>query len=385
MAKRRGATTRKRAGGGSGGAAGGASSKGLTYAAAGVNIEEGDRFVDLIRSQVRSTHGPRVLDRPGGFAGLFRLDFNEKLFKRNYREPVLVGCTDGVGTKVKIACEMRKFDTIGIDLVAMNVNDLIVEGAEPLFFLDYIACHSIVPETLAGVVKGIAEGCRQAGAALMGGETAEMPAVYGSGDMDLAGFAVGVVELERAMSAERVEPGDVVLGLESDGVHSNGYALVRAVVERASLRLDKVYAGLDKRRTLGSVLLTPTRIYAKPVVGALRAYSVKKVVSGMAHITGSGLAANLERALHDRVDAILDPSSWPVPPVFPFLQEQGGIADDEMRRVFNMGIGYCMIVRPAFAASIARRLRRSGERVHRIGSVVRGSGRVVLEGRRGNA
>lgn len=344
-----------------------------------MDIEEGDRFVDLIRRHVRSTHGQRVLDRPGGFAGLFRLDFNERLFKRNYREPVLVGCTDGVGTKVKIACDMKKFDTIGIDLVAMNVNDLIVEGAEPLFFLDYLACNKIVPEVMADVVKGIADGCRQAGAAILGGETAEMPAVYAKGEMDLAGFAVGVVELERAMSAERVEPGDVVLGLESDGVHSNGYALVRAVVKEARLSLGKIYPELDKKRTLGEVLLTPTRIYARPIVTLLRAYSVKKVVTGMAHITGSGLGANLERALHDRVDAVLDGSAWPVPPVFRFLQKHGDIAEDEMRRVFNMGIGYCVVVRPAFAASIAAKLKRSGERVHRIGRVVKGTGRVVIE------
>lgn len=352
---------------------------GLTYARAGVDIEAGDRFVDMIARHVRSTHGPRVIDRPGGFAGLFRLDFNEKLFKRNYKEPALVGCTDGVGTKVKIACELRKFDTIGIDLVAMNVNDLIVEGAEPLFFLDYLACHKVVPEELAAVVKGVADGCRQAGAALLGGETAEMPAVYAPGDMDLAGFAVGVVELDRAMDPTRVEPGDIVLGLESDGVHSNGYALVRAVVKQAKLDLRKVYPELDKKRTLGEVLLTPTRIYAKPVVAALRTYTVKKIVTGMAHITGSGLAANLERALHDEVDAVIDARAWPEPPVFGFLRKHGDVAEDEMRRVFNMGIGYCMIVRPAFAAAVARRLKRAGERVHRIGEVVEGSGRVALK------
>ncbi len=353
----------------------------LTYAKAGVSIDEGDRFVDLIRRDIRRTHGPRVLDRPGGFAGLFRLDFNEKLFKRNYREPVLVSCTDGVGTKVKIASDTGRFDTIGIDLVAMNVNDLIVEGAEPLFFLDYIATHKVVPEQLAAVVKGISDGCRQSGAALLGGETAEMPGVYPEGEIDLAGFAVGVVELERAMSRERVEPGDIVIGLESDGVHSNGYSLVRAVVKEAGLNLDKVYKDLDKARTLGEVLLTPTRIYAKPIVALQRAYTVKKIVTGMAHITGSGLGDNLERALHSKVDAILDPAKWPVPPVFTFLQKHGAIEDDEMRRVFNMGIGYCLIVRPTFAASIASRLKRAGERPHIIGQVVKGSGRVRMTDR----
>lgn len=352
--------------------------RGLTYARAGVNIEEGDRFVDLIRSAVRRTHGPRVIDRPGGFAGLFRLDFNERLFKRNYADPVLVACTDGVGTKVKIATELQKFDTIGLDLVAMNVNDMIVEGAEPLFFLDYLAAHKIVPESLAQVVQGIAEGCREAGCALIGGETAEMPAVYPPGEMDLAGFAVGVVELSRAIDSTRVEPGDVVLGLASSGVHSNGYGLVRAVVAEARLDLRKIYPDLDKKKTLGEVLLTPTRIYVKPIVSLLRAYRVKQIVTGMAHITGSGLAANLERALPPDCDAVLDESTWEVPPVFAFLQRHGGIADDEMRRVFNMGIGYCVIVRPAFAASIAKRLKRSGEQVRRIGQVVKGSGKVAL-------
>ncbi len=353
--------------------------RGLTYAGAGVNIEEGDRFVDLIQKSVRSTYGPRVLERPGGFAGLFRLDFNEKLFKRNYKDPVLVGCTDGVGTKIKVAADLRKYDTIGIDLVAMNVNDLIVEGAEPLFFLDYVAVHKVEPETLADVVKGIAAGCREAGAALLGGETAEMPAVYAPGEFDLAGFAVGVVELARATDPERVEPGDVVLGLASSGVHSNGYALVRSIVEHAGLDYEKPYAALDRKRTLGEVLLTPTRIYAKPIVATLRAYTVKKVVSGMAHITGSGLAANLERAMHAGVDAVLDAGSWEAPAIFPFLQEQGGVETEEMRRVFNMGIGYCVIVRPAFASAVARRLRASGEDVRTIGRVVKGSGRVVVE------
>ncbi len=335
----------------------------------------------MIRRDVRRTYGPRVLDRPGGFAGLFRLDFNEKLFKRNYREPVLVACTDGVGTKVKLATETGKLDTIGIDLVAMNVNDLIVEGAEPLFFLDYIAAHRIVPEQLSDVVKGISEGCRQAGAALLGGETAEMPGVYPEGEIDLAGFAVGVVELERAMSRERVEAGDLVIALESDGVHSNGYSLVRAVVKEAGLDLKKVYKELDAKRPLGHVLLTPTRIYAKPIVALQRAYTVKKIVSGMAHITGSGLGDNLERALHSKVDAILDPAKWPVPPVFTFLQKHGNVDEDEMRRVFNMGVGYCLIVRPTFAKSIVQRLKRAGERPHLIGEIVKGAGRVRMTDR----
>lgn len=352
--------------------------KGLTYAQAGVDIEEGDRFAEMIQGEMRRTHGPRVLQNPGGFAGLLRLDYNEKLFKRNYKDPVLVACTDGVGTKIKLATELKKFDTIGIDLVAMNVNDLVVQGAEPLLFLDYIATGKVVPEQLADIVKGIADGCRQCGAALLGGETAEMPDVYAPGEIDLAGFAVGVVELKRATDSERVEPGDIVIGLASDGVHSNGYSLVRSVVKHAGLDLAKVYPDLDGSRTLGEVLLTPTRIYAGNIVQLLRQYKVKKVVSGMAHITGSGLAMNLERALHEKVDAVLDESAWDVPPVFSFLQRHGKIADEEMRRVFNMGIGYCLIVRPTFAEGVVEKLTKLGERATVIGKVVKGKGAVRL-------
>lgn len=348
----------------------------LTYAESGVSIEEGDRFVRLIQSHLRSTYGPRVIDNAGGFAGLLRLDYNEKLFKRNFRDPVLVACTDGVGTKVKIACEMGVFDTIGLDLVAMNVNDLVVQGAEPLLFLDYIAAHRVIPEQLEAVVRGIAQGCRVSGCALLGGETAEMADVYAEGDLDLAGFALGVVELSRATENSRVEPGDVVLGLESDGVHSNGYSLVRRIVKDAGLKLDKKYPELDAERTLGETLLTPTRIYAASIVSLLRAYRVKKVVSGMAHVTGGGLEGNLNRALHDGVDALVDAGSWPVTPVFRFLQAKGGVDEAEMRRVFNMGVGYCLVVRPTFADSVTRRLERSGERVHRIGRIVRGTGKV---------
>jgi len=353
---------------------------GLTYAQSGVDLNEGDRFVGLISPHVRKTHGPRVIPNFGGFAGLFRLDFNQSLFKRNYKDPVLVACTDGVGTKVKLAVETGIYDTIGIDLVAMSVNDMVVEAAEPLIFLDYIACAKLVPETLERVVAGIAFACKECGAALLGGETAEMPDVYPPGEIDLAGFAVGVVELARATDPTRVEPGDVVIGLESDGVHSNGYSLVRKVVAHAGLDLRRVYKELDTKRPLGEVLLTPTRLYAKPIVKLLRAYTVKKVVTGMAHITGSGLAANLERALHKKVDAVLDGSAWPVHPVFPFLQKHGGIPEAEMRDVFNMGIGYCLIVRPSFAASIVKQLERWGERPHVIGEVVRGTGKVRIEG-----
>ncbi len=367
---------------------------GLTYASAGVNLEAKDRFTESLESIMRRTHGPRVIRNPGGFAGLFRLDFNERIFKRNYKDPVLVACTDGCGTKVKLATQLGIFDTIGIDAVAMNVNDMIVQGAEPLLFLDYIAVAKVDSAALTDIVRGVAEGCKQAGCALLGGETAEMPDVYASGDFDLAGFAVGVVELKRAINPTRVKPGDVVLGLESDGVHSNGYTLVRKVVSEAGLDLGKVYPELNvprpsakgRRRksaqsgdlTLGRVLLTPTRIYAASIVKMLRAYTVKNVISGMAHITGSGMVGNLERALHKGVDAVIDTNSWDPLPVFKFLQREGDIAEAEMRRVFNMGIGYTLIVRPAFADSVAEQLTRSGERVHVIGRVEKGTG-VVRE------
>jgi len=351
----------------------------MTYAHSGVSIEAGDRFAQSIRSMMRRTFGPRVIDNPGGFAGLFRLDYNERLFKRNYREPVLVACADGVGTKVKLAAEMDRWETIGVDLVAMNVNDLIVHAAEPLLFLDYIAAGRLDSDRLERIVRGIADGCAQAGAALLGGETAEMPGVYSPDDVDLAGFAVGVVELNRATDAARVEPGDVVLGLASSGAHSNGFTLVRAVIERGGLELRAPAPAVDPARSLGEVLLTPTRIYADSIVRVLRGYKVKKVISGMAHITGGGLADNLRRTLNEKVDAVIDEDSWEVPPIFPFLQAQGGIDEDEMRRVFNMGVGFCLIVRPTFADAIERKLTRLGERVWRIGRIRRGQGRVVLK------
>jgi phosphoribosylformylglycinamidine cyclo-ligase len=373
---------------------------GLTYADAGVQLDDKDRFTESLDSILRRTHGPRVIPNPGGFAGLLRLDYNERLFKRNYKEPVLVACADGVGTKLKLAARLGVYDTIGIDLVAMNVNDMIVQGAEPLLFLDYIAVPKVDARMLTPIVRGVAEGCRIAGCALLGGETAEMPDVYAPGDFDLAGFAVGVVDLDRAVNPLRVQVGDVVLGLASDGIHSNGYTLVRAIVDRAGLDLNAVYEdalddaprrpstrrsrpdrdpSADRPRTLGRILLTPTRIYAQPIVRLLRDYKVKKVISGMAHITGSGLAGNLCRALNPKVDARIDPSAWAVPPIFRFLQKRGGVDEAEMRRVFNMGIGYCLVVRPDFADSIAARLRRLGEHVHVIGKIVKGRGLVREE------
>lgn len=351
---------------------------GLTYAQSGVDIAAGDRVVDLIKSSMRRTHGPRVLGQHGAFAGMFRLDFNERLFQRNYRDPVLVACTDGVGTKVMLATQMGIHDTIGQDCVAMNVNDMIVQGAEPLLFLDYIGIHKVIPEQTAQIVKGVAEGCELAGCALLGGETAEMPDVYKPGDYDLAGFAVGVVELRKVIDGHRVEKGDVILGLASSGIHSNGYSLVRAILKKAKLNLDKSYDELQTNAPLGRVLLEPTRIYAKQVTKVLRSYKRKKPIGGMAHITGGGLPGNVNRALPKDLNARLNRKAWVVPPVFEFLQKRGGIDAAEMDKVFNMGIGYVLIVRPHFADAIADKLRKQGETVSMLGRIVGGTGRVVL-------
>ncbi len=363
-----------------------ASRRPLTYADSGVDTEAGDRAVDLIESMMRRTHGPRVIGKHGAFAGMFRLDYNEHLFKRNYREPVLVACTDGVGTKVKLAAEMKVYNTVGIDCVAMNVNDMIVQGAEPLFFLDYLGLNKVIPEETAKIVEGVARGCEIAGCALLGGETAEMPDVYAPGDFDVAGFAVGVVELERAIDPSRVEKGDVVIGLASSGVHSNGYSLVRRIVREAGLDLHKRYPELagttstiaadGTEPTLGEILLEPTRIYARSIVRVLRTYTVKKIVSGMAHITGAGLPGNVPRAFENDLDARIDVKSWTPPPIFDFLATHGNVDRDEMFNVFNMGVGYVLIVRPSFADSVIKRLARLGETAWIMGEMIKGEGKV---------
>ena len=353
----------------------GRAAKPLTYAEAGVDIHAAEQIVGLIKSSMRRTHGPRVFGDHGGFAGMFRLDFNEKLFKQNYRDPVLVACADGVGTKIRLAVRMGVYDTVGIDCVAMNVNDLIVQGAEPLFFLDYLGLHCNVPRHTAAIVEGVARGCEIAGCALLGGETAEMPDTYAKGDFDLAGFAVGVVPLRRAIDPMRVEAGDLVIGLAASGVHSNGYTLVNRIIDDRGLDLAAKYNELGDT-TLGEILLTPTRIYARSIVALLRRYKVKRIVSGMAHITGGGLNGNLSRVLPKDVDAVVNTGAWDVPPVFEFLRERGGVDEQEMRRVFNMGIGYVLIVRPTFVESVIRQLRRLGEDAVQIGRIVKGSGRV---------
>ena len=344
-----------------------------TYAKAGVSIDAGNALVRAIAPLAKATRRAGADADLGGFGGFFDLK------AAGFNDPLLVAANDGVGTKLKLAIESGRHDGVGIDLVAMCVNDLIVQGAEPLFFLDYIATASLVPETVAEIVTGMAAACREVGCALLGGETAEMADTYKPGDFDLAGFTVGVVELKKVIAgAERVEKGDVILGLASSGVHSNGYSLVRAIIKKAKLKLDKVYKELDPDKTLGQVLLEPTRIYVKPIIDVLHKYKVKKPISGMAHITGGGLPGNINRALPDDLDAKLSRKSWDVPPIFTFLQKKGNIADSEMLKVFNMGVGYTLIVRPHFAEAVEKQLKRSGETVFRLGEIVKGSGKVRL-------
>jgi len=348
----------------------------ITYKDSGVDISANDRMVDLIGPIVRNTYGPRVMASHGGFAGLFRLDYREDLFKRNYREPVLVACTDGVGTKILLARESRHYDAIGIDLVAMSVNDMLTVGAEPLFFLDYVAVHRLEPQWVAEVVEGIAAGCSEAGCTLLGGETAEMPDLYGRNDFDLAGFAVGVVERKRIVDGSTIEPGDVVVGLPSSGAHSNGYSLIRRLVfKEARLKYDSVVAEVGS--PIGDELLKPTRIYVKPVLSVLRQYKVKQVIRGMAHVTGGGLPGNLVRILPEGCVAVLDSRRWQIPPIFSFLQSIG-VARSEMFNVFNMGIGYLLVVRPAFADAVVGHFRRRRLDAVIIGKIRRGTRAVDI-------
>jgi phosphoribosylformylglycinamidine cyclo-ligase len=351
----------------------------VTYAQSGVSIDAGDEMVRQIYSAVAGTFGPRVIEGKNSFAGMFRLDYDERLFAKNYKNPVLVACTDGVGSKVQLAGKAKKFDTVGIDLVAMSVNDMLVQGAEPLFFLDYIAVHKLEPEITAELVKGVAAGCREADCALIGGETAEMPDTYRKGDFDMAGFAVGVVEREKIVSGKTIRKGDVILGLGSNGLHSNGYALARNICfKKAGLKLTDTLDELDGA-ALGNVLLEPTRIYVRPIVKLLSRYKVKKVVHAMAHITGGGLVGNIPRVLPKDCDAVIRKSSWPRHKIFTFLQNTGPVEEDEMFRVFNMGIGFVLIVAEDFADSMAKKLKRYGEQVYKIGRITTGTKRVVLK------
>jgi phosphoribosylformylglycinamidine cyclo-ligase len=328
----------------------------LTYRDAGVDIDAGDELVERIKPYAGRTMRPGVLAGIGGFGALFEVP-------KGYREPVLVSGTDGVGTKLKLAFELSRHDTIGIDLVAMSVNDILTLGAEPLYFLDYFACGKLDVDTASEVVKGIAAGCERAGCALIGGETAEMPGMYASGEYDLAGFAVGVVEKTRIIDGSTSAAGDVLLGLASTGAHSNGYSLIRKIIAARGTRLDERLGS----HTLADLLLAPTRIYVKPVLHLLRSIRVK----GMAHITGGGLVENVPRVLAENLTARIDRRAWTMPSLFEWLQDEGKVADDEMWRVFNCGIGMVLIVDAGDADRALKTLADSGETAWRIGVVDR--------------
>ena len=328
----------------------------LTYRDAGVDIDAGDALVERIKPHAKRTMRPGVMAGIGGFGALFAVP-------RGYREPVLVSGTDGVGTKLKLAFEWQRHDTIGIDLVAMSVNDILTLGAEPLFFLDYYACGKLDVDSAADVVKGIAAGCEMAGCALIGGETAEMPGMYPVGEYDLAGFAVGVAEKKKIIDGRSIRPGDVVLGLASNGVHSNGYSLVRRILAQPGVKLSAKIGG----RALKDAVLAPTRIYVKPVLQLMKKVQVK----GLAHITGGGLVDNVPRMLGPKLTAELQADAWPLPPLFRWLQQQGNVADAEMHRVFNCGIGMVAVVAAKDASRAQKLLEKSGERVWRIGHIRR--------------
>ena len=337
----------------------------LSYRDAGVDIDAGNRLVDRIKPHARRTLRPGVLGGLGGFGALFELPLDR------YRQPVLVSGTDGVGTKLKLALELNRHDTIGIDLVAMCVNDVLVVGAEPLFFLDYYATGKLDVEVAADVIKGIADGCEQAGAALVGGETAEMPGMYQTGDYDLAGFCVGVVEKSRIIDPSRVQIGDALLGLASSGPHSNGYSLIRKILAVSGANLDQPLAG----STLGAALLAPTRIYVKPILKLLEHIEVHAI----AHITGGGLTENLPRVLPANTKAVIDTASWMRPAIFQWLQQQGGVADAEMWRTFNCGVGLVVCVAADKADTALAALRDAGETAWRLGHVAAGEGEPSVE------
>jgi phosphoribosylformylglycinamidine cyclo-ligase len=352
------------------------SKKGLTYAKSGVDIDAGNRMVELIKPLVRATARPGADAEIGGFGGLFDLK------AAGFKDPVLVAANDGVGTKVKIAIETGIHSTVGIDLVAMSVNDLVVQGAEPLFFLDYFATGKLDPKVGAQIVKGIAAGCREAGCALIGGETAEMPGVYRGDDYDLAGFAVGAVERGAILPRGDVEAGDAILGLASSGVHSNGFSLVRKVVAKSKLKWTAL-APFDKKKKLGAALLTPTRIYVKPLLKAIRGTGA---IKALAHITGGGFPDNIPRVLPKGLGARIDLDHISVLPVFRWLAKAGGIPENEMLRTFNCGIGMVAIVPSREAAAVMKALEAGGENVSRIGEVVhatKGHPRVGYSGRLG--
>ncbi|MCZ6762602.1 MAG: phosphoribosylformylglycinamidine cyclo-ligase [Gammaproteobacteria bacterium] len=334
----------------------------LSYRDAGVDIDAGKRLVELIKPAVARTKRPEVIAGLGGFGGLFRLPADR------YLKPVLVSGTDGVGTKLRLAIDMNRHDTIGIDLVAMCVNDVLVAGAEPLFFLDYYATGKLEPETAATVVEGIAEGCRQAGCALIGGETAEMPGMYHSDDYDLAGFCVGIVEEDALLDGSRIEPGDVLIGLASSGLHSNGYTLARKVLEISAADLESPFKG----STLGLCLLQPTRIYVSAIMNLLK----RQTIHGLAHITGGGLTENLPRILPVGCHAVVNLDSWQRPEIFCWLQDRGGMDDREMLRTFNCGVGMVICLPAEKEADAIASLKSDGEHAFRLGCIEKGDGEV---------
>jgi phosphoribosylformylglycinamidine cyclo-ligase len=353
---------------------------GATYSSAGVNLELYREGMARLPAHMRRTHCPRVMSAEGGFAALFRLDL-KGLFARGYEDPLLVSCTDGVGTKLKVAVQAGIHDTVGIDLVAMSVNDALCTGAEPLFFLDYVALAQDDPDLLERIVRGIADACVECQCALVGGETAILPDMYHPGEYDLAGFCVGVVERSRLVDGTGIRPGDVAIGIASSGFHSNGYSLVRkAVFDMGGLACGDRVAALGDR-TVGEILLTPTRLYARPVKAVLARHGAAGAVHGIAHITGGGLAENLGRIVPATAQVEIDRGSWPVPPVFPWVQGLGRIAADEMERVFNMGVGMMLVVTPDVADDIRRELADLGHDssvIGRVRSAAAENDRVVM-------
>lgn len=347
-----------------------------TYKDAGVDLDIYRQSMARLPRLLRRTHSPRVIPLEGGFAGLFQLDFTSQLFARRYEDPVLVSCTDGVGTKLKVANLTGVHNTVGIDLVAMSVNDAICCGAEPLFFLDYVAMSHDDPERLEQIVEGITAGCIESDCALLGGETAIMPDLYARGDYDLAGFCVGVVERKRVIDGRAISPGDVILGVASSGLHSNGYSLARRIAfDIGGLSTEDFVEELSA--TVGETLLNPTRIYVRPLRRVLGHYRVKSIVHGVAHITGGGLHENLERILPEGITAVIQRESWPVLPVFRWLQRLGDVDQDEMDQVFNMGIGLVLVVSPYYADSVRSQIAESGLECWQIGQITAGERKVV--------
>jgi len=347
-----------------------------TYRSAGVDLDVYRQSMSRLPALMHRTYSPRVMVLDGGFAGLFRLDFGNRLFARHYQDPVLVSGTDGVGTKLKVAVRAGVHNTVGIDLVGMSVNDVVCCGAEPLFFLDYVAMSKDDPDLLEQIVQGVSDGCLQADCALLGGETAIMPDLYAAGDYDLAGFCVGVVERKQLLDGSAIAPGDLVIGIGSSGCHSNGFSLIRKIVfDMHQLDVHDRIDALDA--TVGEVLLAPTRIYARALRAVQNHYKVKSVVHGIAHITGGGLCENLERIVPEGVRVTIDRGSWPVPPLFTWLQELGDVEQSEMDQVFNMGVGLVVVVSPFYAESIQKQLSRCGLESWLIGRAREGDRGVV--------